>query len=64
MKTEYQISGMRENGGLHETVTEVPLLVAVKLVGDDGGPECSVLHSECDYNSRCSSRKYSNYKWN
>ena len=41
MKTEYQISGMRENGGVHEMVTEVPSLVAVKSPTDDSGPECN-----------------------
>ena len=39
MKTEYQISGMRENGGLHEMVTEVPLLVAVKSPTADSRPD-------------------------
>ena len=41
MKTEYQISGMRENGGLHEMVTEIPSLVALKSPTADSGPECN-----------------------
>ena len=39
MKTEYQISGMRENGGVHEMVTEVPLLAAFKPPTADSGPD-------------------------
>ena len=42
MKTEYQISGMRENGGLHEMVTEVPSLVAVKSPTADSGPNNNI----------------------
>ena len=41
MKTEYQISGMRENGGLHEMVTELASLMAVKLPTSGSRPECN-----------------------
>ena len=41
MKTEYQISGVRENGGVHEMVTEVPSLVALKSPTADRRPECN-----------------------
>ena len=43
MKTEYQISGMRENGGLHEMVTEVPPLVALKSDTDVNKPNNDMI---------------------
>ena len=38
MKTEYQISGMRENGGLHEMVTEVVVMLTLKSATADSRP--------------------------
>ena len=42
MKTEYQISGMRENGGVHEMVTELASPVTLKSPTADSGPECNI----------------------
>ena len=48
MRTEYQISGStpvtsRENGALHEMVTELALLVTIKSpTADSGGPGCNL----------------------
>ena len=47
MKTEYQISGMRENGGLHEMFTEVPSLVAVKSPTANSGPNNNLIMRLC-----------------
>ena len=43
MKTEYQISGStpvtsRENGALHDTVTDEVLLAVSRFTTDDSGP--------------------------
>ena len=48
MRTKYQISGStpvtsRENGAVHEMVTELALLVTIKPpTADSGGPGCNL----------------------
>ena len=44
MKTEYEISGMRENGGLHEIVIDVELSASFKSPTSETGP---VYNDDC-----------------
>ena len=45
MKTEYQISGMRENGGLHEMVTEVVVMLTLKSATAGSRPKNTNINS-------------------